>query len=1731
MRQHYKTLIALLFLITSVSSVHAQITVDATAGTATGSYTTLKAAFDAINIGTHQGAIDIRVHASVTETLGSTLVESGNASGALYTTITLRPADTATVVKTISLNLASTTLLTFNGADNVAVDGRPGGIGSSRFLTLSNLSNTNLSNTILLQNDASNIVFSYTNLTNARNVTTATRATVSSIVQFGNALTASSNSNISFTYNILTGGTMGINFNGTTLANPSDNILIKGNQFNSQIVTAIRMDTMVRNVTIDSNNISSPTAIPTNGFQAINISHIHPSGIISITRNRVFGINTSTANFAQGIIFSPLTASGTLIVRNNSICIGSAALPNTLSQIIRCFLFGGAQQATVIVEHNTFRIGGTHVTLNGNPTTVGALKSNSSAATSFTFRNNLCINTRTGTANQHVGAFFSTPVTGTNNIDFNTYSGGGVFTTAWIGTFHGTITSYKTAAAPNEQNSAFGVMDFTNTTDPNLVTTGSNNTGAKIVGTPSTVTEDIYGTLRNATTPFRGAFEGPPSMATTNDLQTVITYTFGKIPIGTIDTARAIIRNCGAGAAVSVPVYLHSSLSGLIGSVNVSLPPAGETTIQLPPYTPTILGFDTLRVFPATDQLSTNDTFLWVRENTLNSLSYSRPFQNQTGNVGTNPEGEIVAKFTTPVANFINQVNVNFTNLGFSGPWPFQVVIYPDSGGVNGPSKNPIYVSATQNTVNGIFNLSLPSIPVSGSFYVGVRQPSANNIGFAYQNENPIRNTTFYFRQGTAYQTLAWNDFSVNPTNQFRFMIEPRLKINDDMGVINVLTPAEGCADTSSSKEVRVTIQNLGLLTQNFGMTAMQVYGQITNPANVTTNFGPITISGGVIASDDTISVALTSSYNMSATGNYVIKAWCKLLGDNNNVNDTLPNTTRIVTVPFSAPYTQTFNASAVFPAAEITTNRFAVTANIGTNNSNAVRVNLFNTTPFNANAFMVLPRINNITANTQLRFDYRITDFTGGAATVLTNLDSMNIFVSTDCGSTYSLVQTVVGVSHIPSTSYTTLSVPLGAFIGQNVRIKIQLDWFGTTNDANVDIDNIRILNITNDLATTATSQPCRSIILGGAAVAPIATFKNTGASPISSTGVSYVITGPASYTGTGSIASLNAGDATDVTFTPTFNPTLAGTYTAKIFGTLAGDSDPLNDTLFYTFTVVNTTGTTSGNALSFNGTTSAEVGNLSTLNLSGTAITLQAWINRNAGGTGTRTILSKDSSIIKGQYALWLNASNNLVFTLTTSLGANAVVSANTIPTGTYTHVAATYDGTKMSLYINGNLEGTTLQSGTIVPNLVTLKIGQNYNNERFVGEIDEIQIWNIASDVHTIRSNMHKRLANASSPNLLAYYRFDEGTGTSSIDASGNCNNATLQAGAAPAWIAATYPLSNAPITDIQYIAADGTASFTGTGLNIAYSGVTGQDSVYVHKIPGALMGTSPVTIPGGVTTVHGNTWLTYRYGSGAFLGANLVFALGPNNLNSGVLVSELSLFSRANGINGGWIAQNTAANAVSFASQTVTFNQTTANFYAKQLSIGANNNPLPVKLIYFNGKRSNADVQLTWVTASETDNAAFTVERSTDGKSFEKVANVDGKGNSNETNTYNITDENAFANANSKTLYYRLVQTDFSGEETISQTVIVNADNEDETITAMYPNPFTNELTLTIDSKIQTAAKVLVMDIAGKTVVTLTQNLNTGMNTIETSQLSQLPKGIYMVQLNINGQLTNHKLVKQ
>ncbi|WP_210517867.1 hypothetical protein [Hymenobacter terricola] len=102
---------------------------------------------------------------------------------------------------------------------------------------------------------------------------------------------------------------------------------------------------------------------------------------------------------------------------------------------------------------------------------------------------------------------------------------------------------------------------------------------------------------------------------------------------------------------------------------------------------------------------------------------------------------------------------------------------------------------------------------------------------------------------------------------------------------------------------------------------------------------------------------------------------------------------------------------------------------------------------------------------------------------------------------------------------------------------------------------------------------------------------------------------------------------------------------------------------------------------------------------------------------------------------------------------------------------------------------------------------------------------------------------------------------------------------------------------------------------------------------------------------------------------------------------------------------------------------------------RFTVSSEANPLPVELLTFEAAPDGpAAVQLRWATASEKDNAGFTVERSLDGLAFDGLGFVAGHGNATSQNTYGFRD--AHLPAKRDLLYYRLRQTDLSGQITYS-----------------------------------------------------------------------------------------------
>lgn len=176
-------------------------------------------------------------------------------------------------------------------------------------------------------------------------------------------------------------------------------------------------------------------------------------------------------------------------------------------------------------------------------------------------------------------------------------------------------------------------------------------------------------------------------------------------------------------------------------------------------------------------------------------------------------------------------------------------------------------------------------------------------------------------------------------------------------------------------------------------------------------------------------------------------------------------------------------------------------------------------------------------------------------------------------------------------------------------------------------------------------------------------------------------------------------------------------------------------------------------------------------------------------------------------------------------------------------------------------------------------------------------------------------------------------------------------------------------------------------------------------------------------------------------------------------------------------------------------------------------------LPVTLVSFKASSEGTTALLSWSTASETNSDRFDVERSQNGKKWDKIGSVKSNRESASQLFYSFQDAQPLEGQN----LYRLKMVDL--DETFAYSHIENL--KFASTTFLYPNPVRNaenlNLNLTDWSKIK---QVKVVNALGKTVFEASNALSTGIST------RNLSSGSYVVQVvHTNGTITAHRFVRQ
>jgi PKD repeat protein len=167
-------------------------------------------------------------------------------------------------------------------------------------------------------------------------------------------------------------------------------------------------------------------------------------------------------------------------------------------------------------------------------------------------------------------------------------------------------------------------------------------------------------------------------------------------------------------------------------------------------------------------------------------------------------------------------------------------------------------------------------------------------------------------------------------------------------------------------------------------------------------------------------------------------------------------------------------------------------------------------------------------------------------------------------------------------------------------------------------------------------------------------------------------------------------------------------------------------------------------GKALSFTSGALITVNDAPSLDLT-TGMTLEAWVNPSA--------LSSWQDIIykaPGDIFFLLGSAPTAQVPATGGTFTQTLYGTTALPLNTWSHLAATYDGATVRLFVNGAQVGSRSQTGTIATSTGPVTIGGDPDyGQHWTGLIDEVRIYNRALSASEIQADMSSSLAGADKP----------------------------------------------------------------------------------------------------------------------------------------------------------------------------------------------------------------------------------------------------------------------------------------------------------------------------------------------------------------------------------------------
>jgi hypothetical protein len=487
--------------------------------------------------------------------------------------------------------------------------------------------------------------------------------------------------------------------------------------------------------------------------------------------------------------------------------------------------------------------------------------------------------------------------------------------------------------------------------------------------------------------------------------------------------------------------------------------------------------------------------------------------------------------------------------------------------------------------------------------------------------------------------------------------------------------------------------------------------------------------------------------------------------------------------------------------------------------------------------------------------------------------------------------------------------------------------------------------------------------------------------------------------------------------------------------------------------------------------------------------SISTGAVVNASAGST----ISSGGTTFVNGTLNLDGNVSASSAFTVT-STGVLATSSTSSVTALTFTvnaSASATTAGTITStnaITINGTLTNT----GSITSTTSSINIGGTTTNSNIMNAATTIAVAGTGNLTIDTGGSMNGTLLSVLANGILTV----NATGQITTTATGDNNisgtvttNGILNLGGDLVidGAAASFLMQSGTIT-INRSAGDGDLEVTNSGtftmdggtLNIQDDITTYVNGLTVPTTPGVIVINGTVTVSDDVDIAAGGSFTSTSSTTVLTLGDGYVDAACPYSDGTYHFCACLGNPPDGDGVSAACAAA------------------------------------LPVELEDFYGTQNGSSIELSWVTATETNNDFFTIEKLRPSDTFEEVARVPGAGTTLHRQEYSAIDPNPTIGKN----YYRLKQTD--NDLKTSHSELIKVVFESNTfIVQVYPNPVV-EKNVTIFVQGMQANEAITFELksmVGQTTLSGIAQANATGSAALTLPLPTVPVGVYII--NVNG----------